>query len=178
MSVCTGEIPTTACDFGGLSIMKCKTIPAFNPTLISLAVAGASVTLAKISIDTSALCNPSTLVSIFGNISSTVAIAVGSSITLVKIVGDQEEVLVSHAIPAATLLNLLATTNFAYQYCDCEGSCSTCNCNTADCVIYELRYNPGTANIGVNLSFTNVTISAIAVEKRTEPLNLPVTTTE
>lgn len=154
-------------ELGGKAILKCKTIPAFDSTLVSIAIPHSHVTLLKISIDPSALCNPSTLVSFSGKVSALANISLGASISLVKINGKSEETLVSHAIPDLKL-DALSSTNFAFQYCDCDNLCSNCNCNKSDCITYELRYNQGSLAVGVALSFTNVTLSALAVENITD----------
>lgn len=143
----------------GRAILKCSPGASVPNILISITVlTPQTFQLGSVSINTSRLCNPSTLVTISGEITAQLALTTspGNLVLTRSCKGVEPQVVANFSVLGA--IELLAVQPFSFQFCDCNSSCC------CDCVTYSLAYVSIPA-VAINLSFSNIVLSALAVEK-------------
>lgn len=131
---------------GGIGPMPIISTPLSRP-----------IPVTSVSIDTSCMCYPKVLLSF----TSLICIPAGAAVTLnfiiVKTVGDGSPQAIGGTHTFSSLVEVLESESFAFQYCDCNPAGGN--------VTYTVQLEPSSLiSLTAGLTITNATLSALAVE--------------
>ncbi|MGG7176891.1 DUF4489 domain-containing protein [Clostridium paraputrificum] len=142
----------------GKAILKCGCGGGAPIPIVSLNILGTvkPLPLASVTIDTSNLKCPTTLLTFTAEITSVVDVALRLNFLIKKSSksGCCEYICGTHSF--SDVLEFFGTQSFSFQVCDCN----PCD----ECVTYSVEYVPIDVVLAVGAHITNASLTAIAVE--------------